>query len=344
MSPAADAPFNQDRFDTIEGYAEQNRKKPLVLAIAVHLAVVAIMLLPSSLFDFSRNREEIYTVNLFDAVESAPARPAPAPAPSPAPVAKKQEPPPPPVVKKIETPPVPIKEAVVVEKPEPVISTETESVAPAEVISLKPKAVKKDLKPKKVEIKPTPKEEIKVDQAINRLKNELNRKQAERKAKEMQVQAEAAVDDAVAKLRESIRTQGQWTSTARGVQPSVKSQTSSGTSGSGSGIGTGAGGGDAKLDAALRRYYIAVSQKIHENWILPEMQEWKKDLKAVLVVNVRRDGVVTEYEFEEKSSNPFFDQFVEKTLKESLPLPPFPDDIEESSLEIGLVFHPSGLQ
>ncbi|MBU0965728.1 MAG: TonB C-terminal domain-containing protein [Proteobacteria bacterium] len=325
MSPFADAPCEPGgRFVTIEGYAVKHRRKPLVLAIVIHVFIAMIMLLPASIFDFHRNREEIYTVNLFEALDSPPAKDVAKP---PAQIKKKEEIPPPPEIKKVEAPP-PVKPPVVAEKIEPVISTETESTAPAEVVSLKPRLVKKDVKPKKVEKK----DEVKVDQALNRIKNELSRRQAQQKAREMQAEAAVAVDDAVAKLRESIHTQ-RFSASTSSAQASIKPAGGGGT-----------GTSDAKLDAALKLYYVAVSQKIHEHWVLPEFQEWGKDLKALVVVEVRRDGVVTRYEFEEKSGNIYFDQFVEKTLKESLPLPPFPADLEESNLEIGLLFRPSGLQ
>jgi len=324
MSPFADAPCEPGGgFVTIEGYTVGHRRKPLVLAITIHLVLAIIMLLPASIFDFHRDREEIYTVNLFEALDSPPAKEQAKP---PAEIKKKENIPPPPEVKKIEAPPV--KPVVVAEKIEPVISTETESQVPAEVISLKPRLVKKDVKPKKVDKK----DDAKVDQALNRIKNQLNRRQAQQKAREMQAAAAVAVDDAVAKLRESIHTQ-RFSASTSSDQASIKPAGGGGT-----------GASDAKLDAALKLYYVAVSQKIHEHWVLPELQEWKKDLKAVVVVEVRRDGVVTSYEFEQKSGNIYFDQFVEKTLKESLPLPPFPADLDESNLEIGLVFHPSGLQ
>ena len=331
MSPFADAPCEQGRFVTIEGYTVGHRKKPFVLALVIHVFVAMIMLLPASIFDFHRNREEIYTVNLFETMESSPVKEAAKP---PAPAKKKEEvpPPPPPEVKKIEAPPL---KPVVAEKLEPVIATETESAAPAEIVSLKPRLAKKEVKPKKIDKKEDIKDDIKVDQALNRIKNELNKRQSQQKAREMQAAAAVAVDDAVAKLRESIHAQRQLASSS----PSTAAQSSSEPS-----AGSGSGASDAKLDAALKLYYVAVSQKIHEHWVLPELQEWKKDLKAVVVVDVRSDGVVTKYEFEQKSGNIYFDQFVEKTLKESLPLPPFPADLEESNLEIGLVFHPSGLQ
>jgi len=47
---------------------------------------------------------------------------------------------------------------------------------------------------------------------------------------------------------------------------------------------------------------------------------------------------------ERKSADLYFNQFVEKTMQEALPLPAFPDGLKEKELEIGLVFHPSGLE
>ena len=332
----ADVPCEQDDFVSIEGYTRAQWKKTIALAVGIHLFVLILMLLPASLFEFRHKREEIYTVNLFEAREAAPARKEASP---PAAVQKKEvvQPPPPPVVKKVEVPP-PVKQPEIVEKIVPVPPAEPVVSTSSEVVSLKPRLVKKEVKPKTVEKKVDKNEEIKVDQAGNRIKNELARKQAEQKAKQMQAEASAAVDDAVAQIRDSIRAQRLSSGPATTRQPAAGT---SSVGGSGGGPG---GGSDAKLDAALKLYYVAVSQQIHEHWVLPEMQDWKKDLKAVVVVQVRSDGVVTKYEFEQKSDNIFFNQFVEKTLKESLPLPPFPADLDESSLEIGLVFHPSGLQ
>ena len=98
------------------------------------------------------------------------------------------------------------------------------------------------------------------------------------------------------------------------------------------------------MDAALKQYYIAVSQHIHRYWILPELQDWPRNLTAVYVVHVRRDGIVGRHYFETKSKDYYFNQFVEKTMKEAMPLPPFPEGLKDEELEIGLVFHPSGLE
>lgn len=326
----------QNRLVTIDRFVAEHRKKTLFFALGIHLLVTAMLAFPLSFFDFNKH-EEIYTVNLFEAVESKPATET-KPPPPPPPPAKEVAPPKitPPVERVIEKPiEEPITKPVVAEPVEPV---QSESTEPAEVISLKPRQVKKELKQKKPPA--TPKlEEKNIDKALERIKANLNRQKELQKAREMEAEAAVAADEAVAKLRQAIHSQRP---SGKGKTPSSTAVNSTATA-STSTAGTGTGS-SSQLDAALKLYYIAVSNKIHEHWILPALQEWKNDLKSVVVVHVQRDGTVTDHYIEEKSDNPYFDQFVEKTLKESLPLPPFPPGIDEDSLEIGLVFHPSGME
>lgn len=289
------------------------RKKPLVFALGLHFVIFIFLLLPADFFQADRNLDEIYTVDLFEAIDTKDLKPAEL---SP-PVAEIKKP--------------LLKKEVLSENSKPVTSLAPLPTSPAEVISLKPRLLKKDLRAKKI----SKSEQYKVNSALDRLKNDLERKEAEQKARESREAASAAAVNAVEKLRQSLHSS---------LQPSTPSSVpgkphgpAHGSSGSGS-------GSSSQLDAALKLYYVAVSQQIHAHWILPELQEWKKDLRTVVVVHVRRDGIVTKQKVEEKSDNMFFNQFVQKTLKESLPLPPFPQDLKEDSLEIGLVFHPSGLE
>ena len=93
----------------------------------------------------------------------------------------------------------------------------------------------------------------------------------------------------------------------------------------------------------MKQYLSAVYQKIHDHWILPDLQNWDNALEAILVIVIRRNGVVTDSSFEKKSDNIYFNQFVLKALKESSPMPPFPDQLEEETLEVGLRFKPGEL-
>ena len=93
----------------------------------------------------------------------------------------------------------------------------------------------------------------------------------------------------------------------------------------------------------MKQYFSAVYQKIHDNWVLPDLQNWDNSLEAILVIVIRKDGTITDSYFERKSDNIYFNQFVLKAIKDSTPLPPFPEQLDENTLEIGLRFKPGEL-
>ncbi len=293
---------------------ENNWKTPASLALAVHLLVLSLTLLPATLFEPNLNLEEIYTVDLFEVLDNGDVR--------------KVNPTVPVQVKKPvkQSPPPLVEKTVVAEKPESQVVSTAEQ--PGEVISLAPRLRKKDLREKKIAAQ---KEEKKLADALAKIKARLHRQQTAAEAKKARALAAVAVNDALAQLRASIHSSDQVASSKTDVV------------GTGSDAGAGRGQGQV-MDAALKQYYIAVSRHIHQFWILPELQEWPKNLTAVYVVHVRRDGIVNKNYFETKSKDYYFNQFVEKTMKEALPLPPFPKALKEKELEIGLVFHPSGLE
>ena len=282
-------------------------KKPAVLTLALHLLTVILALLPASLFEPNLNIEEIYTVDLFDVME---ARPVQQSAPPPPPPVVKQE-----VVK--QTPPQ-TKPLISEVPPAPEITS-----GPVEVISLAPRLVKKDLREKNKAAAQQEKKKLSkaLEKIQSRVRADQERVKADQEAKKAQESANAAVENALAQLRASIHT-----SQARTVAVSKV--------GSASG-GSGSRGRASAMDAALKQYYVAVSRQIHKFWILPDLQDWEKQLTAVYVVHVRRDGIVKKSYMEKKSADLYFNQFVEKTIQEALPLPPFPDGLKDKELEIG---------
>lgn len=96
----------------------------------------------------------------------------------------------------------------------------------------------------------------------------------------------------------------------------------------------------ALIDMRLRTYYNAIWQRIKEEWILPEgfLEEVKE--VPVIVIKVGRDGGIVESWFEKKSGNTMYDESAMRAIKKANPLPPFPQELEEDALEIGIRFHP----
>jgi len=292
-------------------------RKPLNISIGLHVIILLFAMLAPSLFDRQPRLPEIYTVNLFTATEvaepEAPAARTPAPREVEKPAARQIEP-------EVKKPAVSIEPA----KPEVAPAVETLIAKPVSLQPLK----------QKVKVGKTKEEEAlekaKLDKMVQRLK-------ASAAQKEAQEAADKAAKDAVSKLADALKTTTPSTG-ARAARASA--QTSSTTKSAGI---PGARTTGIEPDFYMQQYYAAVVQKIHEHWVLPELQNWDNALEAVLVINIRRDGVVTKSFFEQKSANIYFNQFVLKAVKDASPLPPFPDQLKESNFEIGLRFKPGEL-
>ena len=283
-------------------------QKSLFLTIAVHVCFLLFGFLAPRFLHFQQKIPEVYTVNLFSVEDMG--GPAPA-APSKAAVAPQAAPPQPKAA------------------PEPAKPTPPQKAQPVP----EPPAVAKDaisLKP----IKTKEKADIeKVKKLRDILLAENKEKQAKDAAEKAQADADKKAKGAVDSLKKALMA-GQQAAVGKAAAGAVSAANQTGT-----GSGRGPSGGIA-VDENLRRYLIAVNSQIQEHWVLPDLQNWKENVEAIVIIRVRRDGVVVESTFKKKSDNLFFNQFVEKTLKLSAPLPPFPIGINQSEMEIGLKFRP----
>jgi colicin import membrane protein len=282
-------------------------------AIGLHFLIMAVTLIAPYFFDRKPELPEIYTVNLFTATEVA-VEPS-------APQAPAQKAPPKAAVKQIE----PAK---------PKISTASKSVAveklvaPIEKVDIKPislRPVKKKIKVGKTK-EETIKEKAMLSKAFERI-------QAKAEEKEAKKEADRTAIEAVSKLADSLRTSKTTTGTSKSKTTAAKA-----TPGVAGRQTTG-----IEPNLYMKQYYSAVYERIHKNWVLPDLQNWDNSLEAVLVISIKKDGVITNSFFEKKSENIYFNQLVLKAAKDSSPLPPFPDQLNQETMEIGLRFKPGEL-
>lgn len=301
---------------------DKHWKTPLALAIGLHLLVLALSMLPPSLFYRRHIIPEAVTINLFTVEELKPAKPSPVkrqPAkPTPPKEIKKEKPAP------LPPPPQPKPQTSVAED---IPAPTPPAPEPAKAISMNPRKIKKKVEPPKEKIVEKPKEDKQL-KALERIQARVNQKKELEKTKHD-----------LAKLRESLHVSP--APTAAPPEPAVAPTAETGETPPEQ---TGSSAGQSSLiDMAAKQYHIAVARKITDHWVLPEMQKWDEKLEAIYIIVIRRDGIITKSFFEQRSSNEYFNQFVEKTVQAASPMPHFPADLKKSAVEIGLIFHPSGL-
>ncbi len=192
---------------------------------------------------------------------------------------------------------------------------------PEKIISLKPRKQKTRIKPKP---------DL---QKIERIKREraLEKVRAEEQAKRLKQEARSAAQSALSTLQQSIRASGAAQTAAEGMKSNERAASS------------GPAGSNVALDEIKKRYIADVYQQIQLYWVLPDLQNWDDSLKSVYVIKVRFDGIVSKSYFEKKSENIYFNQFVAKAVRDASPLPPFPKEIDETFIELGLRFTPGGI-
>lgn len=294
--------------------------KPLAFTLALHFFLLLFGFLAPRLINFQKKIPEVYTVNLFSVEDLGAPSPAASgqPAPLEAEAAPKQ-------VKtlddKAQTNKAPEKLSAKV-KPEPALPP-----APKDAVSLKPIKTKEKSDIEKLK---------KLQEKILTENAEKQNKAAAEKAEKARADAEQKAKTAVSSLMQAIKAGQQAANT--GKNPA--GQAAAGPPQGGSGTGTGSGGGGISVDENLRRYLLAVNNQIQEHWVLPDTQNWKATVEAIVIIRVKRDGTIAESSFKKRSDNVFFNQFVEKTLKLSSPLPPFPIGLNQPEMEIGLKFRP----
>ncbi len=192
-------------------------------------------------------------------------------------------------------------------KPEPAV----EAAVPARPVSLRPiKRKKRKTDPARVA-----REKARRTQELERQKALEQARREERRAAEEAARAREA-------LAEMIRRKGVG-ATAATTRPS--------------------GGRREVQSLVLKQYLSTLYDRVQQYWALPEMRRWDAGLETVVVLTIRPDGSVARKIIEKKSKDPFFDQFVMKTLQKAVPLPRFPKLMTQSSIEVGLRFRPGEL-
>jgi colicin import membrane protein len=281
-------------------------KIPFNFAIGLHLAVIISAVYLPQLLHTKPMFPDIYTVDLINI--SAPEIPRVQTVSPPSPAPKQDK------IKEIKE--VPAKAVSIPEKSAPAAPAEIQS----KPISIKPlnKKVVKTVAPQPIV---PPQKKL---QELHK-KNLEEAREAEKIAQEA---ARIAAMEAVTNLKQMLQESESY---AKSNQPVSEKQQTQPTRRSVNNV-------------VESQYYTSISNKLHAYWALPEYKSWDPALDAVIVIQIEKDGTISDQFFEKKSGDRLFDQFVLKTLKDASPLPAIPAALQVDKIEIGIRFLPGGIQ
>lgn len=102
----------------------------------------------------------------------------------------------------------------------------------------------------------------------------------------------------------------------------------------GAGSGNPSTGKSTRTNMAAVMYEIRIREIILGNWtLLPELKK-RRDLEAVIEVDISRNGSIENIVWIKKSGNAYFDNSAMRAVRISNPLPPVPPDVLDRTLEI----------
>ena len=82
-------------------------------------------------------------------------------------------------------------------------------------------------------------------------------------------------------------------------------------------------------------YTKKLQQKIKKNW---KPKKYQKNLKAIALFSINKKGEIIELKLKQSSSNKGFDKEALKTIKQSAPFDPLPQDFEGQKVDVQFTF------
>jgi colicin import membrane protein len=207
--------------------------------------------------------------------------------------------------------PVPVKPPPPPPKPEAEVSTapapkpETKKKESLKHKTFKPSEVIKDAV-SKMEKKVEETRPSKLDEALNRLKQQVEKEDRNRK-----------------------------TDTGSGT----------GQTGTMIGSPTGSGLSSGQFRSRVEVYQAEIAYQVQKNWVFSElMSGGRTDLEAALGFKIRPNGEISDIWFDQRSGNTYLDESAYRAIVKSNPLPPLPAGLFNGDYTVGIRFGPKGIK
>ena len=88
----------------------------------------------------------------------------------------------------------------------------------------------------------------------------------------------------------------------------------------------------------MHAYFAQIRARVKGQWAVPAAIIPKRDIKAIIAVQITRSGAIANISFEKRSGNRYFDESAMKAVRKASPFPPFPEGYPDGVIEVGIVF------
>ena len=152
------------------------------------------------------------------------------------------------------------------------------------------------------------------------------------------------IDQAISKIERKVKKEEKKKKDDRGHVDQAIARLEKETKGSEENGAYQGRGGFSPGGMPMMIYRMEVEERIKSNWSYPVALDTRKDIEAVIVLRVKRDGTIMEKHFEKRSTRTIFDESVIKAIEKSDPLPPFPEGYRKRHEELIISFNLKDLQ
>ncbi|RMH32565.1 MAG: TonB family protein [Nitrospirae bacterium] len=101
----------------------------------------------------------------------------------------------------------------------------------------------------------------------------------------------------------------------------------------------GLGTRSSQVASSIHRQYLArVRELIDRQWIAPTLSIDNKHLETIVAFRILRNGTITQLHVEKGSGHPYYDAAAQRAVQAADPLPPLPEILDQSSLDVHFRF------
>ncbi|MCP4745502.1 MAG: hypothetical protein GY874_05070 [Desulfobacteraceae bacterium] len=106
----------------------------------------------------------------------------------------------------------------------------------------------------------------------------------------------------------------------------------------------GRSGPGSKREAQIEEIYMAlIASEIQENWAYADQLSSDNEKGGKVAITILPDGSIVDISFMDRSGNRYLDESVEKAIRKSSPVQPYPEGLRKSRIVLGLNYTPQGV-